>query len=159
MSIEKTSNAIDRAKQSAADARQVEEAAERDCENLNAQIEVVRANETEEITNSVETTVKAIDSNLRSAVEEKVERPADEAQTTAAEYKEETFEDIRHDQEAMSALDGINTTTIDVSSEVGETKSKITETLQTSEDQVESLDSIAQEAMDIFNSASQIELD
>ena len=72
MSIEKTSNAIDRAKQSAADARQVEEAAERDCENLNAQIEVVRANETEEITNSVETTVKAIDSNLRSAVEEKV---------------------------------------------------------------------------------------
>ena len=59
----------------------------------------------------------------------------------------------------MSALDGINTTTIDVSSEVGETKSKITETLQTREDQVESLDSIAQEAMDIFNSASQIELD
>ncbi len=80
MSIEKTSSAIDTIKQSAADARQAEEAAERDCENLNAQIEIVRANETEEIANSVETTVKAIDSNLQSAVAEKVERPADEAQ-------------------------------------------------------------------------------
>lgn len=159
MSIEKTSSAIDTIKQSAADARQAEEAAERDCENLNAQIEIVRANETEQTANSVETTVKAIDSNLQSAVAEKVERPADEAQNTAEEYKEETSEDIRRDQEAMSALDGINTTTIDVSSEVGETKNKITETLQTRDDQVQSLESIAQEAMEILNNAAQIELD
>ena len=159
MSIEKTSSAIDTIKQSAADARQAEEAAERDCENLNAQIEIVRANETEEITNSVETTVKAIDNNLRSAVAEKVERPADEAQNTAEEHKEETSEDIRRDQEAMSALEGINTTTIDVSSEVGETKNKITETIQTREEQVQSLEGIAQEAMEILDNAAQIELD
>lgn len=159
MSIEKTAGTIDRIKQSAADAQQAEQEAMRDCEQLNAQIEIVRANATEEITNSVETTVRAIDNSLKASVDEKIIRPADEIGSIAAESSNETSEDINHDREAMSALEGINTTTIDVSGEVGEAKGKITETIQTREEQVESLESIAQEATEILNNASQIELD
>ncbi len=159
MSIEKTAKTIDDIRQNAADAKSAEEAARQDCDQLNAQFEIVRANATEEITQSVETTVRAVDKSLEDSVEQNVENPAGEVQDTALEYKGETTEDIRRDQEAMSALEGINTTTIDVSGEVGETKGKITETIQTREEQVDDLDSITQEAMEILNNASQIELD
>jgi len=159
MSIEKNNNTIDRIRQSAADAQQAEQAAMQDCEQLNAQIEIVRSNATEEITNSVETTVKAIDKSLQDSVEDNVERPADEVRDIASETSQETSEDLNKDREALSALDGINTQTIDVSSEVGESKGKIEETMETREEQIENLDTIAQEAMELLNNASKIELD
>lgn len=159
MSIEKTNSAIDQIKRNAADAKQVEEAAERDSENLNAQIEVLHLNTTEEVAGSVETTIKAFDTSLKSAVDEKVRKPAEDAESTAEDHKAETSEDIKKDTEAISALEGIHTTTVDLSSEVGEAKGKITETLQTREEQVESLESLTKEAFDILDRADKIQLD